>query len=196
VPADEALAGTVYLRIGDSAKKIPYEPSPRPNAPPSYGFKPLKGQPEAVRWIPEAHTDPALQDLLVAANDSSTAIFTIGCGSAALRGNEGHWQRGYVEFALNDAYAVQSFAEYFKVFLDFDGAWRAARGEYRVSFMWELAPALFLARDVEGYTFTVWIQTAPYATAEAARYCWGHALAQLRQQLVSVRLLVSGDAIY
>lgn len=199
--AEESLApwdrpyGT-YLGIGGDAKEIPYAPSRRAHGQPNYGFRLLKGQPDDTQFIPEAHIDPAMGALLRAANDSSTAIFTVGCGSVSIGAGEHNLRRGYVEFALNDSMAAQSLMDYFAVFLEFDQTWRAARGEYLVGFVWQLGQVLFKVRDVEGFTFTVWIMTGDYPTPEEADACWRHALGSLQALLVKIPPPGVGNRLY
>jgi len=58
---------------------VPYGPVDHLDGHQNYGYRRLKGDPDAARAIPEAKDWPELQDLLIAINTADSPIESVGC---------------------------------------------------------------------------------------------------------------------
>jgi hypothetical protein len=163
------------LTIRNRGKGVPYGGSgiPREDGSANYGFKALKGKREEAALINEVQDEPHFRDALVAINDLSTPFFTVGCEKSFNQDEEGHWAKGYIEFAFNYCELAGDAQWYFKLFFDLNHfVWQGQFNE-PVRFHFELEGAHFSAGNCAGYTLTVWITTAFMPTAEEVREIWG-----------------------
>lgn len=178
---------SLILTIRHRGKAIPYPGVERVGVPSNYGFKPLKGIPDAGRYIPEATDDPALSNAISSINAKGTAFFTIGCEKAFNRDESGgHWAKGYLEFAHNYPELVADARYAFAVFFNFSHELVRSRLERPVLFHWELEGARFLDATCDGFSITVWIETGTLPSRDEAVDCWEAALERLTMFLVDI----------
>ncbi len=171
----------VWLTISARGKGIPYPGvADSEEVSTHYGFRPLKGRPDEAAAIHEVQDDVPLRNVLIAFNDHSTGVFTVGCEkSFNYEEGEGHWAKGYVEFAINDKALVGDAQNYFKIFFVFNKFMREHRFDQPVDFHWKLEPATFTDAGVDGFTASVWVTVCPQDTPERVRELWAAALSFL-----------------
>jgi len=178
-----------YLTIRHRGKGIPYGGNGeiREDGDANYGFKYVKGNETALRQIPELARDPALLQLALAINASTTGLFTVGCVSGPVDDDRGHRDSGYMEFSINSRSAIANAQNYFPIFFHFDRFLHEAEFSAPTSFNWELEGATFLERDQSaGFTCSITINTHYSPTREEATHLWAESLEALGYFLQSV----------
>jgi len=187
-----------WLAIAEHGKGIPYHGiAEYETGSTHFGFKPLKGRPEETDAIHEVQDDPALRDTLLAFNDESTGVFTVGCEKSFNYEQEnGHWAKGYIEFAINDKGLVGDAQNYFHIFFRFSQFIRQQKFSEPVIFRWELEGAEFTDANVGGFTAAVWVTVFPQATAEKVREIWAKALSILTAVICGMRPRADAEYIY
>jgi len=177
----------VILSLRNFEKSIPYKPKTRPEGSICHGFILLKGKPHEAVKIAEVSDNVALLNALQAINNSSTAFFTVGCEKSFNREEEAFWAKGYIEFSFNYSELVTDAQTYFKLFFDFNGAIWESGFKLPVQFHWEIDRALFSARNIGGFTATVWVATAHIATEGRCKAIWAESITFLSDFLSSVQ---------
>lgn len=185
------------LSVSPLGKAIPYAGTgeARPDGGANFGFKDLKGRPEAFDEVPEAADDPALAAVIRAINAPHTGVFSIASMSGLETCVGGALYSGYLEIAFNSRHQVEDAANYFGMFMRFDRLLAARAFPFAVEFEWELCPAHFSAGDVGGFSMAVRIRTACAPDAERAFESWEAAMALLTELFVAVPEERS-DALY
>ncbi len=175
------------LSIGHHFKSIPYGGSgiKREDGNANYGFKNLKGKPELIDSIPELKTDSALKSLVQSINSSETSFFSIGCLSGEASEDRGYRYSGYIEFSFNCKIGIQDASNYFPLFLRFEMWLHKQNFEQQMKFYWVLEPGAFLDANVNGFSCTVFFNTAYFKSIEEAYECWTISLKVLESFLSS-----------
>jgi hypothetical protein len=174
-----------YLTIKERGKSIPYGPAPRANGDTNHGFMNLKSDPAAIASVPELASDPALRALVASINAPHTSLFSAGCVSGHTVQDDMHGYCGYLEFAWNSVHLVQDAQSYFPLFFWFNKL-LVTHQFVRAKFEWELQGAHFLARNVGGFTCTIFINTTFSPTQDEALADWNTALGYLTSYVGTV----------
>lgn len=186
-------ANTLTIRF--RGKGVPYGPAERDNGDRNHGFSNLKGEPTLVAGIPELQDDPDLMQLVVQINAAHTGLFTVGCVSGETSEDQQYWRGGYIELAWNSVAHSSGAERYFPLFFHF-GRWLdEQKFPHPVGFRWQLEPAHFFETNSDGFTCTIFVNTAGFDTAERARECWRAALTVLTTYLGSIPIQ-GDDPIY
>src|SRR5260221_1196686 len=167
-----------YLSINHKPKAVPYggDGRIREDGDANYGFKDLKGKPSLLVTIPELKCDPALMALVEAINGNQTGLFSVGCVSGPVSDEKGFRHSGYVEFAMTSNSGVADARNYFPLFFHFDRLAHENSFAYKVDLHWELQPAHFLERKIDGFTCTIFVNTYYYPTKTEADEAWSYTL--------------------
>jgi hypothetical protein len=193
----ETLNTNAWLSISARGKGIPYPGSAQyEEGSTHYGFEPLKGRPAEAKAIHEVQDDPALRDAIVALNDAATGVFTVGCEKSFNHDEEGHWAKGYIEFAINDKALVVDAQNYFKIFFVFNQFLREQQFDSPVGFQWVLEPAGFIDAGIDGFSASVWITVYPQPEPECVREIWREALSILAAFLCDGTPRPDADPLY
>jgi hypothetical protein len=177
-----------WLSISPLGKAIPYAGTgePRPDGGANHGFKDLKGRPERLDEVPEAHEDRALAELMRTINARHTGVFSIASMSSPEGNGGGLRHSGYLEIAFNSRHQVEEPANYFALFLRFDRLLAARAFDHPVEFEWVLCPAHFSAGDVAGWSIAIHVRTAESAGSSDADSVWAAAMEVLRELFAAV----------
>lgn len=171
------------LAIDNSGKGVPYGRADRGDGEVNHGFRVLKGRPERLSEIPELATDPAMRSLLQTINVAEGGLFSIGCLSSAFRDERGHGRTGYVEFALDSDQWVTDASNYFPIFFHFDRELFQQNYADPMNFTWELMGASFYPANVDGFTATVYLNTAGLPSSGEVDRVWTRGLGILEAHL-------------
>lgn len=193
----DTLTSNVWLSISARGKGIPYPGTAQyEEGSTHFGFRPLKGRPDEAAAIHEVQDEPTLRDTIVALNDQATGVFTVGCEKSFNHDEEGHWAKGYIEFAINDKALVSDAQNYFKIFFVFNQFMREQGFDQPVGFHWVLEPAGFTDAGVDGFSASVWITVFPQQQAERVREIWREALSLLAAVLCGGTPRDDADPLY
>jgi hypothetical protein len=177
-----------FLSISEIGKGVPYGGGgPRPDGSVNHGFRPLKGDLQAVALIPEAEGDGALGMILRKINAVDSCLFSVGCLSADVEDPNGRRVTGYVEFAINDKQLVNDATRYFQIFFHFTQRLVEMKFSEQVRFNWELIGVTFRGQDCFGFTCRIIINTFFYPSREEAQACWQKSLDVLGDHLVETK---------
>ena len=160
------------LTVGHAAKGIPYIAADYADGNRNFGFTGLKGHPERIGQIEEAKGIPSYTALLTALNATKSPFFSVGCEKTFNSDESGHWGSGFMEFAFNFAELVSDASNYFTLFYHFTHDAAPFIKAHGVQFHWIITPARFHDGPCDGFTCSVWMTTAQFATAAEARAEW------------------------
>jgi hypothetical protein len=186
-----------FLTISNDGKGIPYggDGTQRPDGDANFGFKNVKGDPAGCALIPELARDHALARLVLAVNDASTGLFSVGCVSGEVADKSGFRWSGYMEFALNSKSLISNASNYFPIFFHFAYGTPDEAESFDAEFHWALMGARFAETNSEGFTCVLTMNTYYRPTKEEALTLWGQALGVLESYLSTVQGDF-GDPIY
>ena len=173
------------LYIDALGKTIPYQ-SPAGKMPAGTGFINLKQNPDEAESIPETFGQDKLLSAIKAINEAKTGLFTVGCEINDIVEEAGHKTTGYLEFSVNDQSLVVDSASYYSLFFQFQNRLAQTAFPHTVQFDWVIMPALFTEVGVQGFTCSVKINTACYASPAEAQTAASSAISLLSDFLADV----------
>lgn len=191
----------IIITFLDSYMDVPYKADHK-NGRTNFGFINLKDNPEKAKEIFETTRDGkdrVFQNVLTDINEEGTEFFTIGCERSFNHHQEyGYWTKGYIQFAINERSAITLKENYERLFENFKNfyykLWTAPE-QLPVEFNWEIEAALFqLPKNkeiVQGFTASVWFQTAFCETEETSKEIWETSIRILADYLCSIEVKAS-----
>ena len=182
------------LSVDHRGKGVPYAAIDHGDSK-NHGFKCLKGTPHLVQGIEEARDVPSMQRLLTALNEENSPFFSVGCEKSFNSAAEGHWVKGYVEFAFNYEVLVRDATNYFPLYFHFTRHAAEFLKDNNVQIWWELQAAEFSKAKCTGFTCAVWVTTGFFATPQNARAVWEAAL-ELLTTFIAQAAPFKGKPIY
>lgn len=176
----------VMLTINQRSKAIPYSAASHADSQNS-GFRVLKGRLDKIESIQEAKDNKSIQEILRILNATESPFFSVGCEKAFNKGQDGYWEKGYIEFAFNYIHAISDAAHYFPLFFHFSREAAEYLKQHDIQFWWELQPANFIAANCTGFSCCVWITTGNFSTTDEAKKEWETGVAILSNFLHAVK---------
>ena len=173
------------LYIDALGKTIPYQ-SPAGEMSAGTGFINLKRDPDAAESIPETFKQSELLAAIKTINGAKTGVFSVGCEINDIAEEAGHKTTGYIEFSVNDQSLVVDSASYYSLFFQFQNRLAQTAFPHTVQFDWVIIPALFTEIGIQGFTCSVKINTAFYASATEAQVAAYSAISLLGDFLADV----------
>ena len=184
----------IMLTINQRSKSIPY-PAASDAGSQNFGFRVLKGKLDKIGNIQEAKNSQCIQEILRTLNADDSPFFSVGCEKAFNEGPNGHWAKGYIEFAFNYSKLVTDATYYFPLFFHFNKHATDFLPHHDVQFWWDLQPANFVAAKCVGFSCCVWVTTGMIATSNGARNEWESAVTLLSSFLRAAKQS-NADPIY
>ena len=172
----------IMLTINQQSKSIPY-PAASHSDSQNYGFHVLKGKLDKCENVKEATETPSIISILKNLNSNESPFFSVGCERSYNQDNEGHWAKGYIEFAFNYEQLVTDAAQYFPLYFHFTKFIDEYLKVNEVQFWWDLQPAKFKKVSCMGYSSCIWITTGFHSSEEEAKQVWEKSINMLDEYL-------------
>lgn len=147
----------------------------------NFGFKVLKGNPDAVQNIPEIEDDESLKNALIKINRLETDFFTIGCEKAVVFNDgsngmiKGYLKSGYIQISYN-YYLLTGQKNYEELYKRFEEFLIKATDNLPVKFTWAIQETWFNDIGKLGYSVGIKIVTAVCNSTETFENIWDIAL--------------------